>query len=892
MLLSALLLMTCLAPAALAAEPPAIPIEPLPAEPPAWLAGYRVRYPLRVADDLAAQPAKSVIARLPTGGWLKPDGSDIAVQTAAGQQIPVTVLSHDPNGDTIIQLPRSADDRWYWAYASNPAAPPANAPVPAQEGLIAEFRDWSGDTIDTWANVVDGLKKSDNVIGNAPVAEIISNFSPARPHDPRHYAASYRGFLKIETAGAYRLLVNAQDAVFLFINGQKVFERGGQNERLTGKIPVSTSGTLMDLAAGVHPFEIHHVVGDNQASFGFCAMLWVPPGETNWAYVPPAAFAQSLYATVGDVQEAGGGQAATFGAGVDDVLATLGQTLYLVRFEAQGSVKDPAQLTWDFGDGTTGTGRSVTHVYFKEGPYLVKLQSSPGLPPAQRTVHAWSAPVNSSPFSLENAVRSLAASNWAQLDLPRLKQAFSFLLVCEQPDRWPLLEAISRHLLTVPGTDPEFRATTYSALMESLARQGKGDQALELVKPALEELARARSLQVKIKLAEGDVHFRHLRDIDAASQIYQTIIEKNRRLAVPEVRMAAIRLGDLYTETGDMPQAAEAYRLAGTLGGAAFDSTAQADAVTRGAMLRIAEQRLRAGDIRETRQLMEKIELNYPEQKLEGLYRFLRAEADRIGRRYEDAIDSYELMMKLPQWAGYRSKALYGIADSYVRSGDDDKALEWLDTLEESFPAYYEEQKLDAYRRTIEVRTARTRAAAASPAGAGQGRAVAFAGFSTSFEPDDPLIADTLTGCTVVPGLGMGGSHIGLIEAIPVTKGYAEGTIRLRNIKSGGYHWVELWYRESLNSLPANSHMHTYLQGTGTDQDPVLGMATNYYSRTYGEWRKLGFLLRAPLTQDGRVLFTIRQVHGVTEFDSLSVMPISDRQYDAMLNFAQRSDPE
>src|SRR6185437_2609519 len=125
----------------------------------------------------------------------------------------------------------------------------------------------------------------------------------------------------------------------------------------------------------------------------------------------------------------------------------------------------------------------------------------------------------------------------------------------------------------------------------------------------------------------------------------------------PEIRIAAIHLGDMYAETGDIAKAAEAYRLAGTLGGAEFEGTAQTDAITRGAMLRVAEQRLRAGDVRQTRALMEKIELNYPEQKLEGLYRYLRAEADRAGGRYEEAIGNYEFLLKLQQWAGYRAKA-------------------------------------------------------------------------------------------------------------------------------------------------------------------------------------------------------------------------------------------
>ena len=67
-------------------------VQPLPDKPPAWLDGYRLRWPLRVVGDPVKQPGKSVITSLATGGWLRPDASDLAVQTPEGEVLPVTVL--------------------------------------------------------------------------------------------------------------------------------------------------------------------------------------------------------------------------------------------------------------------------------------------------------------------------------------------------------------------------------------------------------------------------------------------------------------------------------------------------------------------------------------------------------------------------------------------------------------------------------------------------------------------------------------------------------------------------------------------------------------------------------------------------------------------------------
>ena len=57
--------------------------------------------------------------------------------------------------------------------------------------------------------------------------------------------------------------------------------------------------------------------------------------------------------------------------------------------------------------------------------------------------------------------------------------------------------------------------------------------------------------------------------------------------------------------------------------GVQSDGTGQTEAIQRGAQLRIAEQKLRSGDVRGTRLLLEHMEIDFPEQKLEGIFRFL-----------------------------------------------------------------------------------------------------------------------------------------------------------------------------------------------------------------------------------------------------------------------------
>jgi tetratricopeptide (TPR) repeat protein len=872
-----------------AADPPAPPkvnaVQPLPDKAPAWLASYRLRWPLRVVGDPAQQKSTSVVASLPTGGWLRPDAADIAVQAASGEALPVTVLSHDPAGETILQFPRKGNDGWYWAYGVNPAAKPGPKPPPMQEGLTVELREWAGDDLASWAVVRAGLQKSELVVGNAVVRDVFQGSNPARPGEVRKFAASYRGFLRIDKPGVYRFFANGDDAVFLFIDGFKVFERPGTNKKLVGVVPLNKIGADVELKAGIHPIELHHVVGNNPDAQGTLTLLWRPPDGKTWLIVPASAFTVAGYALPSALEEAGKLPAASFCFGIDDTLQSGPVTAYLLRFEANGAVPDPARLRWDFGDGTSGTGRSPSHVYFKPGVYRVTLTSPGAGAPFTRNVHVWPAPGPTSPLSLASAVRALASDDWKKAGRQRLNEMIEFLTICEQPERWKLLEEVTGHLLATE-TDLTAKATLLNLRIEALAEVGRASDALALAEKSFPEFSRVPTQLVTLKLTAATVYHKQLKDFAEASKRYKAILEEFRRLEHPALRLAAIRWGDLFAETGDLARAGETYRVAATLGGDKFKATAQSEAITRGALLRIAEQRLRTGDIHQTRQLLERIELDYPEQKIEGLYRFLRAEADRHGGRYEEALRNYEVLLKLAQWAGYRDRALFGIADCHTRMGDEDKALEWLAGLQDSFPRYYETQKLSEYRKDLEGR--RDRKKNKKPA---DPKDPVRDTFATGFEPGEPAWFGTPENMSVVPALGLFGPHVALGAAYPTPSAAFSYTRPLHGLSQNGTYRVEAWVRTHAHVCPYPDGYSPHVQGSIVGDGKVLAadMAQGllYYERTLGRWHKVAFTVKAPPAADGMLTLAISHICGVVEVDGLSVRPVSDREHDSLVNFLE-----
>lgn len=857
-------------------------VEALPEKSPEWLPGYQVRYMLRCLGNMANSKSESVVARIPTGTWLRQDGLDVAVQAADGTAIPVAVLSHAKTGDTLIQFPRHGNDQWYWAYAVNPSAPAA-AGKPMPEGLTLEAMTWTGGDISSWTSVREALTKLP-VVANGFVGEIFQKANPVRPDVPKNYAVSYRGSLSIKKDGVYRFYVNSEDASYLFIDGIKVCDRSGSNNRVTGNIPTKSVGVDLELKVGVHPVEVHQVLVENPYTYGGCILLWAPPGAKTWEIIPYQNFVQPDYALVSSLEANGPATGAAVEYGVDDVLVTpAGTTLHLVRFEAVGDLPDEKTLTWDFGDGTRATGRSVRHVYFTAGDYEVTLGGC-SLSAYKRRVCVWAAPGQISPFSVEAIIRTLQSSDWRSLPPEKLDQVFDFLDTADDPARWPFLVELTRERLKAAGTDPQFRSQMYRTLIEALGHTGKPGDLVPVLKQATTEFAKLPSLLVGVQLAEATVQLRTFNNIEDAEKRLEEILQKNKRLEHPDMRWVAIRYGDLLSERGDMKAAADMYRTAATLGGEAFLATAQTEAISRGALLRLAEQKLRNGNVAETRQLLSKIELQFPDQKLEGLYRFLRAESDRFGGRYEEALRSYEVLLQLQQWAGYRDKALLGVADCQARMDQVDKALETLAKLEKAYPAFFDKQGLNAQRLILTSRQDFLKSQGSDAPAKAKSQDTA-----TRFEPDEPEPFGQTSGFKFVRGLGIAGPHVALDDAHPVYLGYLTTTRPLPQLTPGGHYWIEYWVREDLFSmLPGfNPHSQIYIFGPGNQTAPdYKGLYTHFYERSLGSWRKVGCKLDATTVNSGRVQLNTL-ILGVLQFDDLKVRAVSDRRLDALSNFIE-----
>jgi len=475
--------------------------------------------------------------------------------------------------------------------------------------------------------------------------------------------------------------------------------------------------------------------------------------------------------------------------------------------------------------------------------------------------------------------------NWKTYEFAAVYRIYQFLDAAALPDGWPLLEAVCRHLLAQAGQDQAARASLYRSLMTALAEQNRAAEALQVGAKAVTEFAKADSLQVVVRLTLGDIQFRYLKSAEGAIKEYREIIERFAKLDAPEVRLAAVRLGDVGLALGDLAGAADAYRLAGRLGGRQYQSSDTMDTITHGAQLRIVEQQLRAGNIAECRALLRKIEMETPEQKLQGYYTLLRAEVDRNGGRYDEAIGGYQRVLSQVQWAGFHERALFGVADCYQRDGKFDKAQEVLTKVKEAFPEFYEKEKLGDYEAVVSNHLARAVSPPAVDPEAPKRFSLKTKAWATGFEPEEPAGFDWNAGnYPYVLSQGISGPHVALMNNVPVRKGYLDWYVRVTDCVPGGWVWGEGWYRHWEGSRMFSApHTHLFtLDGRGAN----VGQASVDLDSAHGQWRKFGMLAKAPLTADGTFWYTFRySVPHLTEIDGITLTPITDRQVEALQDF-------
>src|SRR5947208_571331 len=357
---------------------------PAPGADPWHLPGWQARAVVEIprAEEGVDTAAVKVLCQ----GRARPDGADYRVLDAAGKPVPFQLTFHDAARYSLLSFRASNPKQRYFVYFGNPkvphaaeevridptpgAGPPKGAWVPKQGFILETIQRPEGDnprTVADMAKLIAGSKQKYGARYQRRVADGYNSFGPSD-----FYISLYRGWISIPKAGKYQFCTASNEASFSFLDGKELIhwpgfhtaERGARGE----------VNATVELTAGLHYLEYYH---EERTLEQMAFLGWRPSADAGpFSPIPETIYTAPHSAVVKSYEDNAGKPLLHFEPHISDSVWPTerheGQYTRC-RFKAGPALPPGTVYAWDFGDGQTGKGAEVEHVYLATGTYTVKL---------------------------------------------------------------------------------------------------------------------------------------------------------------------------------------------------------------------------------------------------------------------------------------------------------------------------------------------------------------------------------------------------------------------------------------------------------------------------------------------------------------------------------------
>ena len=684
-----------------------------------WKARRTVTFPPRDPKQPEMRGLDCCYVVFPTGEFLQPDGRDLRV-FISGKAAPFKVVDIGFGG--VVRLvagipstslgagPAGADRMTI--YYGNPAAPKLDSDWEPQRGLWLETRRYKGGECNTLRGIQAAWAKSTERLGAGLAEKIFQGFNPYGPSDS--FLSFYAGWLYVPKDVRITFAVLADDMGYLLVEDKLVAAKSEG-----GPMPGHRQfhGDPMLLQAGIHPIKMYHAQFGGQTAAG--AAWWMPgmpKGEKylHFQIIPETAYAPVRYGRLFDYEVRGQPIAPDFQAN-NEGNEVLDDSRLLVRFTFR-EMSRPAdqalkcQPFWEFGDGTSTEARDPSHVYLTPGDYTVSLTLRRG-----DKAYVERQKIRAGP-SYERGVTGEAGGlavyypilkdyQFDKMSTPDLVTAARIVEVLEKPDE---IVAVCTALYSRADTLDDATLVRHCLLLGRPLRdrEGKAEEAIRVFQRAEE---RTKDIHAKARLANeiGDVYFYFLNDLPKADKEYTKTLTAYVRAADDQVRLAQIRLGDVYRAKGDAEAARKAYERAADMPIAGRSEMTAA--ARRGSFAHDAEDYTRRKLFKEAHAELDEWDWEFPTDKLDGYSSLLRArlalaearkaeadeaipdkkeEAARLAKsKTDEAIKQAKELIRVNKNSEYADDLLLFLTDLCLAKGRPDDALESASTLLKDYPA-------------------------------------------------------------------------------------------------------------------------------------------------------------------------------------------------------------
>jgi tetratricopeptide (TPR) repeat protein len=654
----------------------------LPSTPAAAQGGWwNYRWQYRRSATVEDVPATGLpgdevaVVTMPTAGLIAPDGRDIRVTTARGKPVGHRVLMIGPGDRVRLAFALRDKTTRYHVYFGNEKAEPPEEELDIRRGVLLETWAYQGGGAGSMERIRRTFEKARPLIGRRFLPAVFIGHNPFGPRN--RLCSRFTGALVCERAGEYVFATSSRDATFLLIDGKEVVDNGGfhrpqRRASKTGRIKLSK---------GLHELTVYHVNGGGDP---IAVAAWRPPGSKRLWKIPAEAFAPIRRAEPGRLSRHEQRYVADF------LIEHAGETFladeYLQRYVFTASAdeggKAKAEYAWDFGDGTTGSGRRVEHVYLRNGPARVKLTATVSGRKLRRvnTVYVtrpWDRVTEASLDPIAGHAKIVAGYDFARLDAACFGSVVELLRRGRR--RKDLLRAgdalVKRD--AAPAAVLRSAVPTYADL---LARKDPAQAVAVLLKAAemTDDPAAGADLTVRAGRAALDAG-----EVDKAETIFTQAIEKYAALTTDEsIRAARVGLGDVWRRRGEYDKALAAYKLAGPVKRTAYEK----EVVRKGDLARHAEAYLGTGKLHDAEDFLDRWEWEFPEDRLAGFSTLLRVRLAVARRSPARAAELAERLVRVNPRSNYAPELLKTAAEAYQAQDKADLARRTLERIVKGYP--------------------------------------------------------------------------------------------------------------------------------------------------------------------------------------------------------------
>jgi tetratricopeptide (TPR) repeat protein len=643
-----------------------------------WRYEWKVRRPVTLS---AAQPSglpgdDVAVVTFPTGRWIAADGLDLRVTTASMREVPSRVLMTGPGDVARVAFAVQPGVTSYFVYFGNRQAEKSTEELTIQRGLLMSTWRYPGGGAGNLEQVRAVFERADTLFGRDFRNRLFLGHNPFG-FDQR-VASLFEGYLVCPERGRYVFATSSRNSSMLLIDDRLVVDNGGMHEP---QDDIRKRGGV-ELAAGLHKLTLYHVSFNGDP---VVVAAWRPPGQTRVQVIPPSAFAPVAEAQAGYMEELGK-------VGVDFLYDHAGEAFaknrYFERFRFRGAIAGGKATVrrwrWLFGDGTTGEGADVEHVFLRPGTYNVTLTASTPagvLKQSHRLVVArpWDRVIDHRLDSLEVHAALVSDYDFTSLRGSALLEA-AWLL--ERAGLSESLLALGKACRTRAAQGEKSAARVLPIYARILVQNGRAGDAAEALEAGMARMDDP-SLSARLLVEAGRIRLDHLRQTDAAEALFQRVTRECAPLTTSQaVREAKIGIGDVWRFRGDRERAMTAYLAAGR--GAVKPSGSAA--LARGDFGRRVEEYLRRADLASAREALEQWIEAFPEDRLEGYSSLLMVRLLIAEGRLAEGVGEAETLVRVSPTSHHAPSLLMLAAEGHRRAGQESASQGALRRVVEEYP--------------------------------------------------------------------------------------------------------------------------------------------------------------------------------------------------------------